>query len=126
MTKFLFDSSAWVEVFTGRDKYSQVLELHEKADVTYITAIDLYQVCSSLEQSQGIEQATKKRELIERTSSLVEITKEIALKAIELRRKKKMTSLVCLTLAACEVNSATLVTLDPHFKGIKNVVYLGE
>ena len=125
MAKLLFDSWAWLELFSRSPAGAKISEMAEKAEAVYTTTANLYEVLYRIEKDAGIAKAEERKKFVEAHCIILDITKEIVLKALEARREQKLSSIDSFTFAAAILQGADLVTGDPDFKGLKNVVYLG-
>ena len=124
MTRILLDSWAWLEMFSGSPKGEKVRKEIKAASELLTTAANLYEVLYRTNENAGTEAADKAMEFIETHSQIVEIGKQTAIAAAEIRRNEKLHALDAFTLAASRLNEAQLVTGDPHFKNVKNVIFI--
>ncbi len=118
----VFDSFAWVEYFAGTKKGLKVKELVEDGEIIYTPAICLTEIKAKyLREGKDPEE---RLEFIEDRSLVLPINTEIALKAGEFKARLKLHTADALVYATGAVRGCEVVTGDPHFKGLDNVVMI--
>ena len=117
-----FDSSAWIEYFAGTSKGKQVKKYIDENTNIFTPSICLMEI-----KNKYIREGYKYQERIEficNISSIIDITKEIALKGAEIKDKQGLYTVDALIYAASENKKSILMTGDHHFKNLKNVEIL--
>lgn len=122
----LLDSWAWIEVFKGTDAGRKVITEVKKAGTAFTTAVNLYEVCYRIREDEGEERMMQAQSFIEHRATILDIDKKIAFAAVHVRLKERLQAIDSFTLAAARLNAAKVVSGDPHFKGIKDVIYCGR
>jgi toxin FitB len=122
----LIDSHGWIEYFTEGPKAKKYQKFVEAANkLRYITpSIVLYEVYKRIKSTKGEDVAIKAiAQMIEHTET-PSITKETALNAADISLKFKLPMADAMIKAVADENNAEVITGDPHFKGIKNVIFI--
>ena len=114
-----FDSSAWIEYFAGSTKGKKVKQILNGNDSILTPAICLLEIKNKyLQENQEFHDRI---EFICNKSSIIEITKEIALLGADIKQKHKLYTIDALIYAAAQLCKSTLLTGDSHFKDLKNI-----
>jgi len=128
MSKYVIDSYAWIEYFEGSAKgrvvQKVILEKHE----IITSAVTVAEVISRMKRKgfevDDIYLALTNLSQIEDTHALD--AKDVGLIHAELRSKVKDFGLAdAFVLAVAHQHDAKIITGDPHFKHMKNVIFLG-
>ena len=118
----IFDSSAWIEYFAGSKKGKIVKEFLDKNENIFTPAICLMEI-----KNKYIREGYEFKDRIDficNVSTIIDINKDIALKGAEIKQKYKLYTVDALLYAASQLQKATLLTSDHHFKDLKNVKLL--
>ena len=117
-----FDSSAWIEYFAGTVKGEKVKKyLDENANI-FTPSICLMEI-----KNKYLREGHKYNERIEficNISSIIDISKEVALKGAEIKNKHGLYTVDAVIYAASQMKNSTLLTGDHHFEKLKNVEIL--
>jgi|YelNatPaOPRAMG01_1025707.scaffolds.fasta_scaffold02674_5 predicted nucleic acid-binding protein len=124
----LLDTYAWVEFFIGSKSGKRVLRVIQE-NRCFTSIISLAEIVDWCLKNGLKEKAKKYVEIIERTSTILNITKEIAILAGEINqeRKKKVKGwgmIDSMILATATFYKLKVLTGDSHFKDIDNVEIL--
>ncbi len=120
--KLTFDSYAWIAYFGG--KSSEIKDFVESDAMVYTPAIALTEIKHKyLREGHKPE---KRLEFIASRSIIADISKEIALKAADLKIKKKLYTIDALIYSTSIIYEAKLVSGDEHFKGFDDVIFIKE
>lgn len=117
-----FDSSAWIEYFAGSEKGMVVKEMIDGLETIFTPSICLMEIKNKY--------LKEKRKFMSRInficikSQIVDINKEMALVAAEIKNRHNLYSVDALIYAVSQSQKSTLLTGDHHFKGLKNVKIL--
>jgi len=117
-----FDSSAWIEYFAGSGKGRIVKKIVDGNENVFTPSICLMEIKSKYVR-EGYE-FQDRIDFICSRSSIIDITKEIALMGAEMNNKHKLYTVDALIYAASQMQKSTLLTGDSHFKDLKNVKLL--
>jgi len=126
-TKYLLDTSAWIEFFLGTKKGVVVQEILSAQNTIITTSSSLAEIYDwTLKENKDFAPAV---ELVRRKSKIIELTLNDWLIATHNRRiqrveKPKIGIMDCLLLAVQEYSSATIVTKDNDFRGLPNTIML--
>jgi predicted nucleic acid-binding protein len=135
--KIVVDTYAWIELLIGSEKGTKVKELLDKADEVYTPDIVLAETARKFHR-EGTDEETINRwiEIITNSSTVVAINLPIASQAAkcymelaEMAKKlgRNTPSLFdAIVYAVTKVNSAKIVTGDEHFKGLSDVLWVGQ
>ena len=130
MSRYIIDSSAWIEYLEGTKQGLAVKEIIENtANEIYTPAIIVAEVLSKSLRSGDKKIYENAEKTIEQIPRIIEIDYRLAKRAAEIhaheRKKQKDFGLADAFLAAsAESIEAKILTGDPHFKGMKNVVFI--
>ncbi len=124
--KYIVDTSAWIEYFSGSSKGEKVRDIIEEGETG--TPIIVIAELNDKYVREGKEFGTSLK-FIKEHSSLISLTLEIALVAGELkseiRKKEKDFGLAdAIVLATAKSKKSKLLTTDPHFKGLEDVEFI--
>ena len=118
----IFDSSAWIEYFAGSKKGKKVKEFLDKNENVLTLSVCLMEIKNKyIREGHEFENQIK---FICSVSSIIDINKEMALKGAEIKQKYKLYTVDALIYSASQLQKATLLTGDHHFKDLKNVKML--
>jgi len=120
--RLTFDSYAWIAYFGG--KSSEVEDLVKGDAMVYTPSIALTEIKHKYLR-EG-HKPDKRLDFIASRSIIADITGEIALKAADLKIKKKLYTIDALIYSTSIVHEAKLVSGDEHFKGFDDVIFIKE
>ncbi len=114
-----FDSSAWIEYFSGSKKGEYVKKILDGNETILTPAICLLEIKNKyLQEGQHYKERV---EFICQNSSIIEINKEICLLGADIKHKHKLYSIDDIIYATAQFYKSTLLTGDSHFKELKNI-----
>lgn len=117
-----FDSSAWIEYFSGMEIGQVVRSYIDSDDLIYTSTISLMEVKSKYQREN---KSWKERiKFIAERSTIVEIDDTLALAAADFRIENGLHSIDAIIYATSTLTKSKLVSKDAHFKNLKNVVML--
>ena len=119
----LVDSFGWIEYLAeGRlaERYGEYLT--NLAEVITPTIV-LYEVYKKLRRERKEEEALLVIAQIMKTR-IVPLTEEIALSTAEISLKHTLPMADAIVYATARKEACPVVTSDPHFKGLEDVIYL--
>lgn len=122
----LVDSHGWIEFFSAgplATKYEKFVKASNPAD--FVTpSIVLYEVYKRLKAAVGEDVALDAVAYIISNTTIVSIDRKIALNAAEASVDMKLGMADALVKAVAEDRGAKIVTGDPHFKGLSDVIFV--
>jgi len=121
-TTATFDSSAWIEYFAGTSKGQNVKKYIEENANIFTPSICLMEI-----KNKYMREGHKFQEQIEficNISSVIDISKEIALKGADFKKQFNLYTIDAIIYASSQTKKSILITGDHHFKGLKNVELL--
>ena len=121
-TTVTFDSSAWIEYFAGTSK-GKTLKKYIDENVNILTP----SICLMEIKDKYIREGHKFQEQIEficNISSIVDITKEISLKAADFQNQFDLYSIDAIIYALSQIKKSSLLTCEQDFMGLKNIELL--
>lgn len=127
---YIFDTYAWVEYFIGSEKGAVVDRIIEEQDGTIITLecnmAELKGYC--LRQGADFDHSyTVVRAISEIHAIHIEDWLDAAVIRHDMRKTRKHFGMIdSLIMAYQRKCGGTIVTGDRHFKGLEDVIYLGE
>ena len=124
---FIFDSHALLKFFQkekGHEKVTHLLEeIRKTAGVKYINAINLGEIIYSTKREFGDQKKLEVLANIERlTFTILPVPNNLIFQAAEYKAQYALSYADCLALASTVEHKATLVTGDPEFKKVENLV----
>jgi len=117
-----FDSSAWIEYFSGSELGQIVRSYVDDEIVIYTCTISLMEIKSKY-QREKMNWNDRIKFIIER-STIVEIDDTLALAAADFRTKSGLHSIDAIIYATATLTKSKLISKDGHFKNMKNVIML--
>src|SRR3989344_5983746 len=125
--KYLIDSSAWIEYFSGSSSGEKVSKAIESKNEVYTTALNIGEVISLLKR--GEDNFEMCYEGIIKRSHIIEVTPKIAKEAGILHGEFKKTmpnfSLAdAIIIKTAESIQATILTKDTHLKKFPNSEFI--
>lgn len=124
----LVDSFAWLELFQGSVTGRKVLHiLKENVGQIYTSVLNLYEIRYRVEDIRDAKTADEFVKNVENHAKSLDVTRKIAIEAsITKLKMKRMGAVDCVVLASARVHGLTILTGDPHFDNIKDVISLRE
>ena len=127
---YIIDTYAWVEYINGSDKASSLRKLLENLDNKFITLECCIAELAGFSYKKQVN-FEKIYELIKRNSIILPVLTKNWIDAakirFELRKKIPHFGLVDSILVAKQKElSCKIISGDPHFKNLKNIIYIGD
>jgi predicted nucleic acid-binding protein len=123
----LIDSWAWVEFFAGTEigekVKAYVMDADQEIVISSINLAEIYRLALARFDEQTAEK--RRRAMISRCY-LVPVDEEIAVRGAKLRHEREWGLGDALIYATAVREGAKVLTGDPHFKGLKDVIFLGR
>ncbi len=133
--KIVVDSYAWIEVFSGTEKGRVASKIIDDAEELYTPDIVLAEIARKYRR-EGIDRRIIEQRIdsIIETSSVITVGREVALGSasafLELKEEAKKKGLRepslfdAIILGATRFVQGNVLTGDPHFKDLKETVWL--
>ena len=122
----LIDSWAWIEYFKGSKSGGQVKEIIEDSDErAVISAVNVAEVYGWILRYYDEGVAEEKRAAMRERAFVCDVDEEIAVEAARTKQQKKWGLGDAIVFATAKKSEATIVTGDPHFRDLENVIFLG-
>ena len=122
ITTVTFDSSAWIEYFAGTAK-GNIVKKYIDENVNILTP----SICLMEIKDKYIREGHEFQEQIDficNISSIVDITKEISLKAADIQNQFNLYSIDAIIYALSQIKKSSLLTCEKDFMGLKNIELL--
>jgi len=124
---FIFDSHVLLKFFQkekGYEKVTQLLEeIRKTGAVKYINAINLGEIIYSTKKEFGDQKKLEVLANIERLNfTILPISNSLIFQAAEYKAQFSISYADCFALASAVEHKAMLVTGDPEFKKVENLV----
>jgi predicted nucleic acid-binding protein len=117
-----FDSSAWIEYFSGSKKGKIVKQILEGKEHIFTPSICLMEIKNKyLQEGQKFQDRI---DFICKNSSIIDINQEVALIAAGIKKTYKLYTVDALVYTIAKQQQSTLLTGDAHFKDLENVKLL--
>lgn len=118
-TIYLLDSFAIIELLKGSASGHRVLELIEDTENEIIlSALSLYEIGTVLQREHGEKKMLEVIRSLSVNFPALEVTSDIAVQAIDLKRVFKLPMADCLIYATAREAEAIVVSGCKHFRGI--------
>ena len=127
----LVDSWSWIEYFNGTtpgEKVREVIENSwEKVIVSTINIAEVYKAfLRDFPYPDNGRLAEASRAAIIQRSYVFDVDQEIAVESAKINHKMKLGLGDSIMYATAIREGAKVLTGDPHFKGVKDAIYLGK
>lgn len=123
----LIDSWAWLEFFRGSKKgeeiKSYVMDENQEIIISSINLAEIYRLALDRFDEQTAEK--RRRAMISRCY-LIPVDEDIAIEGAKFRHKRDWGLGDALIYATSIREGAKVLTGNPHFKGLKDVIFLGD
>jgi ribonuclease VapC len=124
---FVFDSHALLKFFQKEKGYEKVVRLLEEIRKTgaakFLNVINLGEIIYSTKRDFGDQKKLEVLANIERLGfTILEISKELVFQAAEYKAQYGISYADCFALASAIEHKATIVTGDPEFKKVEQLV----
>jgi len=125
----LVDSWAWIEYFKGSTTGEKVKELIENSqDKVIVSAVNIAEVYNSFlrdySPSDNKRYAEASRKAMKQRSYVYDVDEEIAVDSAKIKHEKKWGLGDSIIYATAKRVDAKVLTGDPHFKGLNDVIFL--
>jgi len=123
----LIDSWAWVEFFAG-SKIGEVVKTYvmDEDQEIIISSINLAEIYRLALDRFDEKTAEKRRRAMISRCYLIPVDEEIAIKGAKFRHERDWGVGDALIYATAIREGAKVLTGDPHFKGLNDVIFLGD
>lgn len=121
-TTVTFDSSAWIEYFAGTEKGSTVKQILDNPTNIITPSICLMEIKNKYLQEKHPYQ--ERIMYICSRSLIIDITKDLALFAADIKQKHGLYTVDALIYATAKQEHSQLLTGDHHFEKLPNVILL--
>jgi len=123
----LIDSWSWVEFFagskTGESVKSYVMDENQEIIISSINLAEIYRI--ALDRFDE-KMAEKRRRAMITRCYLISVDEEIAIMGARFRHERDWGLGDALIYATAIREGAKVLTGDPHFKGLDDVIFLGD
>lgn len=122
----LIDSWAWIEYFKGSRTGEEAKRVIEDSDErAVISAINIAEVYGWILRFYDEETAEEKKAAMRERAFVCDVNDEIAVEAAKTRHQRKWGLGDAIVYATAKKADATIVTGDPHFRDLEQVIFLG-
>lgn len=117
-----FDSSAWIEYFSGSDLGQIIKEYIDNQETIYTPSIALLEIKSKYQRE---DRKWKSRiDFIYEQSSIIDLDHKVALLGADMKKDYGLYSIDAISYGSARSIKSKLLTKDRHFKGLKSVIIL--
>ena len=120
----LIDSWAWIEYFKGSKKGEKAKKYIEGKERAIISAINIAEVYRWILKYYDEKIAEEKRKVMKERCFVISVDDEIAVNAAKIRNERKWGLGDSLIYATAKKENASVLTGDPDFKGLENVIFI--
>jgi predicted nucleic acid-binding protein len=121
----LIDSWAWVEYFRGSEAGERAREFIEGEEEAVVSTINLAEVYRWILRFYPDEVAEEKVRAMKQRCMVLEVTEGIAIESAKLKHRLRLRLGDAIILATARATKARIVTGDPDFGDIEDVVFIG-
>ena len=124
--RYIIDSCGWIEYFRGGPKADEFGRYIERSipEISFTPTVVLYEVYRVFLRTYGDEEAMRIIGHIKKSTSILPLDDNIALKAGEIGHEFKIPMADAVILSSAREAEAMVITSDAHFKGIEGVVFI--
>lgn len=122
----LIDSWAWIEYWKGSsyaDKAQKHIEAKEEAIISTLNMLEVYYW---ILQHYDASVAEAKKNTLRKRCFIIPVDEEIAIEAAKIKYSLKLALADSIILATARKIGAKIVTGDPDFRGMREVIYIGD
>lgn len=119
----VIDSSGWMEFLAGSEQGRRLLPFIEKPQELVVPSVTIYEVFKKVVLERDEEEALRITSLMS-SGNVVDLTRDLAISAALTSIEHQLPFADSIIYATAREYDAELHTLDAHFKGLENVVYL--
>ena len=129
LPSFVLDSFALLSHFQNENRSGRIVSILEQAQQgecrLLMSLINLGEVCNVIERRRGFQAVQFTLSVTENLPiEILPVDKEIVLAAAHLKAQYPISYADAFAAAAAQTYSATLLTGDPEFKALENVIQL--
>jgi len=125
----LVDSWAWIEYFKGTRAGEKVKELLENSqDKVIVSTVNIAEVYNSFLRDyahpNNKRYAEASRKAMKQRSYVCEVDEKIAVDSAKIKHEKKWGLGDSIIYATAKIEEAKVMTGDPHFRSLNDVIFL--
>lgn len=122
----LIDSWAWIEYFKGSKLGGEAKKLIEDSEErAIVSAINIAEVYGWILRFYDEKIAEEKKAAMRERAFVCDVDEETAVEAAKTRHQKKWGLGDAIVYATAKKADATIVTGDPHFRDLEQIIFLG-
>jgi len=118
----MFDSSAWIEYFSGSELGQIVKSYIDSSEAIYTPVIGLLEIKSKYQREK--KKWKNRIEFIHERSLIIDIDSQIALLGADIRYELGLHTIDALIYASAKIIKSKLLTKDKHLKKLDDVIIL--
>ena len=117
----LLDSSVWL-AYLHNTAYSEIIDSDE---ILFLSVLSIFEINKKLiKEKNSIQKILESIKFIKFRSIILQITEEIAEKAVEISIKNNLPTIDSLIYATAIINELIVITLDNDFRGLDKAMVL--
>ena len=117
----LLDSSVWLD-YLHNTAYSEIIDSDE---ILFLSVLSIFEINKKLiKEKNSIQKILESIKFIKFRSIILQITEEIAEKAVEISIKNNLPTIDSLIYATAIINELIVITLDNDFRGLDKAMVL--
>jgi predicted nucleic acid-binding protein len=124
--KYVIDSFGWIEYFgNGKlsNKYAKYIE-HLSSGSYFTPTIVIYEVFKRIRSEYDEDDAISAIMHIQNYTTIIDIDTSLAIKGAEASIQERLPMADALIRATANTVEAQIITSDPHFKELENVIFI--
>ena len=122
----LIDSWAWIEYWRGGPHSAAAAKHIEGGETAVLSAVNVVEIYFWVLRHYEERRAEEKRDTLRKRCFVIPLEEGIAVSAAKTKRDLKLSLADSIILATAKDQDAKLVTGDKDFKGLRDILYIGD
>ena len=122
----LVDPWAWIEYWSGAPHADQAGSYIEGDEEVVVSTINLAEIYYWVLLHYDEKTAEGKVMTVRKRCFIIPVEEEIAIEAAKIKHKAKRSLADSIIMATAKQAKAKILTGDPDFKGLRDVIYIGD
>jgi len=122
----LVDSWAWIEYWSGGSHADQAALHIEGKENAIVSTVNLAEIYYWILLHYDEKTAEEKVITIRKRCFIIPVEEEIAIEAAKIKHKTKMALADSIIIATAKKVKAKILTGDPDFRSLKDILYIGD
>ncbi|HLC47502.1 MAG TPA: PIN domain-containing protein [Candidatus Norongarragalinales archaeon] len=124
--KIFADSWAVIELLRGSEKAKEIKERFKSADELLYSPLIASEIFYRISEEKGEKAAMETLEDLKSKMRFCELSIDVAVEAGKIHLIEKLPLIDAFTLAIARKEGARVLTGDPHFRKVREAIYVGD